>query len=275
MVHRRAALSAVKRRSAAAAGGGRTELVQSLARGLALLDSLAESPGGISLTDLCQQVGLSVSTAHRLLTTLEGHRYVRCDPGTRQWSIGVQAFIVGSAFVKVRNLVEIARPHMRALMENSGETANLAVLDGAEVVFLAQVECRQMMRALAFPGIHVPLHCSAVGKALLAVLPDPVLANVLRRHGLPRFTPKTITTLAQLRRELGQVQRRGYAVDDQEHSIGLRCVAAVIYDENREAASAISLSGPAIRIPDERVPLLGDLVRKTADAITAAYGGNP
>jgi IclR family transcriptional regulator, acetate operon repressor len=266
--------SASGRRKRGGAANARAGIVQSLARGLALLDSLAESPGGISLTDLCQQVGLSVSTAHRLLTTLEEHGYVRCDPASRFWSVAVQAFIVGSAFVKARNLVEIARPHMRALMEDSGETANLAVLDGVEAVFLAQVECRQMMRALAFPGIRVPLHCSAVGKALLAALPDPILAEVLRRKGLPRFTPKTITTLVALRRELDEVQRCGYAIDDQEHSVGLRCVAAVIYDENRQPAGAVSLSGPAIRIPDERIPSLGAVVCRTAEIITGAYGGN-
>lgn len=270
MVHGR-----VGRRRTTPAASGRGELVQSLARGLALLDSLAESPAGISLTDLCQQVGLSVSTAHRLLTTLEQQRYVRCDPATRRWSVGVQAFISGSAFVKARNLVEIARPQLRALMEESGETANLAVLDGVEIVFLAQVECRQMMRALAFPGIRVPLHCSAAGKALLAAMPDRVLTEVLRQRGLPRFTPKTITTLFQLRRDIEQVQQRGYAVDDQEHSIGLRCVAAVIHDENREPVGAVSLSGPAVRLPDERIAGLGARVRHATEIITAAYGGNP
>lgn len=269
MVHR----SATNRRSAAASGP-RGEFVQSLARGLALLDSLAEMPGGIALIDLCQRVGLSTSTAHRLLTTLEEHRYVRCDPGTRRWSIGVQAFIAGNGFAKARSLVEMARPQMHALMEESGETANLAVLDGVEVVFLAQVECRQMMRALAFPGMRVPPHCSAPGKALLAMLPEPVLAEVLRRRGLPRFTPRTITTLYRLREALEQTRAQGYAVDDQEHALGLRCVAAVVYDENRQPAGAMSLSGPAVRIPDERLAALGELVRRTAASVTETYGGH-
>jgi IclR family acetate operon transcriptional repressor len=257
-----------------APGPARTGLVQSLSRALGLLDSLAESPDGISLSDLSQQVGLSVSTTHRLLTTLEQQRYVRCDPATRRWSIGLQAFIVGSVFVKARDLLEIARPRMRGLMEESGETVNLAVLDGGEVIFLAQVECRQMMRALAPPGVRVPLHCSSLGKALLAALPEAEIGRILRQHGLPRLTPKTVTTVARLRADLAQARERGYALDDQEHSIGLRCVAAAVFDEHREQVGAVSLSGPAVRIPDERVAILGDLVRKTAASITAAYCGN-
>lgn len=253
---------------------GQTGLVQSLGRGLSLLDSLAESPDGISLSDLCQQVGLSVSTAHRLLTTLEQQGYVRCHPGTRHWSIAVQAFIVGSAFVKARDLLEIARPRMRGLMEESGETVNLAVLDGGEAVFLAQVECRQMMRALAPPGVRVPLHCSGVGKALLAALPEAEVGRILRQRGLPRLTPRTLTTVARLRADLKRTRESRYAMDDQEHSIGLRCIAAVILDEHRDPMGAVSLSGPAVRIPDERIAILGDLVRKTAEAITSAYGGN-
>jgi IclR family acetate operon transcriptional repressor len=249
-------------------------LVQSLGRGLALLGSLAESSDGIPLSDLCQQVGLPLSTAHRLLTTLEQQRYVRCDPKTRYWSIGVQAFIVGSAFVKARDLIEIARPRMRGLMEESGETINLAVLDGGEAVFLAQVECRQMMRALAPPGVRIPVHCSSAGKALLATLPETEVARILRKHGLPRLTPRTLTTLARLREDIECTRKRGYSIDDQEHSIGLRCVAAVVLDEHQEPVGAVSVSGPAVRIPDERIAILGDLVRKTAHAVTLAYGGN-
>jgi len=249
-------------------------LVQSLGRGLSLLDSLAECPEGVSLSDLCQQVGLSISTAHRLLTTLEQQGYVRCHPASRAWSIGVQAFIVGSAFIKARDLVEIARPHMRSLMEQSGETVNFAVIDGGEAVFLAQVQCRQMMRALAPPGVRVPLHCSGLGKALLAALPEPEVGNILRRHGLPRLTPRTLTTVARLRTELQRIRERGYALDDEEHSIGLRCVAAAVSDEHGEPAGAVSLSGPAVRLPDERIATLGTLVRETAEAIGAAFGGN-
>lgn len=256
------------------AGGNRVELVQSLARGLSLLDSLAESPMGVSLSDLCQQVGLSASTAHRLLTTLEERRYVRCHPQTRHWSIAVQAFIAGSAFAKARDLREIARPRMRILMEKSGETVNLGVIDGGEAVLLAQVECHQFMRAIAPPGVRIPVHSSAIGKALLSTLPEPDVARILREHGMPRLTPKTLITAARLRADLARAREVGYAIDDQEHSLGVRCVAAVIYNEHREALGAVSLSGPAVRLTDERMPSLGSLIRETADAIAEAYCGN-
>ncbi len=260
-------------RAPAGAPQERSDQVQSLVRALTLLNRLADADGGVSLTEVAQQVGLSPSTAHRLLTTLEQERFVHYDTERRLWSVGVQAFATGNAFLKTRDLVALARPHMRALMEDSEETVNLAVEDEFAAVYLAQVECRQMMRSFARPGGRVPLHCSSVGKALLSAIPDSLLSKILHRQGLPRVTVKTINTAAALREDLARSRARGYAVDDEEHAVGLRCIAAVIFDENAEAAAAISLSGPMARIPDERIPVLGALVRKKAAAITAQFGG--
>jgi len=251
----------------------RSDQVQSLARALAILNRLAAAEEGTTLTEVAQQVGLSASTAHRLLTTLEGERYVHFDPERRLWSVGVQAFVAGSGFLKTRSLAAAARPHMRALMEDGGETVNLAVEDEGEAVYLAQVECRQMMRAFARPGGRVPLHCSSVGKALLSAMPDADLARVLHRHGLARVTVKTITTTPALRADLAAIRARGYAVDDEEHAVGLRCIAAVVFNEAADPVAAMSLSGPMARIPDERIPVLGELVRRKADAATAGLGG--
>lgn len=247
--------------------------VQSLVRALTIINRLSESDDGAGLTELAQQVGLSTSTAHRLLTTLEEERFVRFDPERKLWSVGVQAFVAGSAFVRTRSMVGVARPHMRFLMEESGETVNLAAADDAQAVFLAQVECRQMMRALSTPGSRVPLHCSGVGKALLAAMPDAAVGKVLHRTGLSRLTQKTLATPAALRDDLVRIRERGYAIDDEEHAIGLRCVAAVVHDEHGEPAGAISLSGPMARIGDERLPVLGALVRQVASVITRDFGG--
>jgi len=261
------------RKSAQPSKPERSDQVQSLVRALTLVNRLAAADEGITLPEVAQQVGLSPSTAHRLLTTLEQERYVHFDAERRLWSVGVQAFVAGSAFLKTRSLVGTARPHMRALMEESEETVNLAVEDQAEAIYLSQVECRQMMRAFARPGGRVPLHCSGVGKALLSAMPDGDLAKILHRQGLSRVTVKTINTTPALRGDLAQARARGYAIDDEEHAVGMRCVAAVVFNEGAEPVAAVSLSGPMARIPDERIPLLGDLVRRRADAITVQLGG--
>lgn len=252
----------------------RSDQVQSLVRALGILNRLANADDGVTLTEIAQQVGLSPSTAHRLLTTLEQERYVHFNAEQKLWSVGVQAFVAGNAFLKTRNLVAAARPHMRALMEESEETVNLAVEDQFEAIYLSQIECRQMMRAFARPGGRVPLHCSSVGKALMSAMSEGDLSKVLRQKGLPRVTVKSLNTTTALREDLITARHRGYAIDDEEHAVGLRCIAAVIFNEASDAVAAVSLSGPMARISDERIPLLGDLVRRKADAITSQIGGN-
>ena len=258
-------------RSAAARSSG--DPVQSLVRALALLNRIADAPdAGASLTELAQQVGLPASTAHRLLTTLEQERFVRFDHDGRLWSVGVQAFVAGCAFTKTRSLTALARPHMRQLMEESGETVNLAVEDEGRAVYLAQVECRQMMRAFARPGSRVPLHCSGVGKAILSGASDKSLAKTLHRHGMPRLTVKTLTSTTALRADLERTRAAGYAIDDEEHAVGLRCIAAPIFDETGDVVGAVSASGPMARIVDERVAPLGVLVLAAARAVSAEMG---
>ena len=254
----------------------RGDQVQSLVRALSIMNRLADNGGdGATLTELAQQVGLSSSTAHRLLTTLEQERYLHFDTVQRLWRVGVQAFVVGNAFLTNRNLVAAARPHMRLLMEESGETVNLAVEDQGQAVYLSQVECRQMMRAFARPGGRVPLHCSSVGKALLATMSDGDVAKILHNQGLARLTVKTLGTTGALKDDLDRSRARGFAIDDEEHAVGLRCIAAPIFNENAEPLAAVSVSGPVARILDERIGLLGTVVRRHADAITASLGGRP
>lgn len=258
---------------AAANAADRGGQVQVLTRALSILNLLAQSESGLSLTEVAQATGLAGSTAHRLLTSLEAERYVRFDAEVRLWSVGVQAFIAGSGFLKTRNVVQMARPHMRILMERSGETVNLAVEDGGLAVYLSQVECREMMRSFARLGARVPMHCSGVGKALLSALSAVDLTRVLARHGLAAMTPRTLTDEAALRADLEAIRVRGYAVDDEEHAVGLRCVAAVVFNEHGDPACAISLAGPMARMTDARMPQLGELVRETAGRVMAEIGG--
>lgn len=246
---------------------------QSLNRALALLERLAEAERGSSLTDLSQQLGLPPATTHRLLNTFEQLGYVQHSAEFGVWFIGVKAFIVGSAFLNRRDIVATARPFMHRLMEESGETVNLAILDDGEVVFISQVESREMMRMIVQLGSHAPIHASGAGKALLATLSDQEVASILQKRGLKRYTASTIDNPARLRAELADIKRLGYSTDDEEHAIGLRCVAAAIYDEFSDPLAAISLSGPKARITDNRLPELGALVTRLAAAITQNLGG--
>lgn len=248
--------------------------VKSLDKALALLEQIGETEDGLALSDLAQRVGLPPSTAHRLLTTLERRRFVQFDNSQRRWCIGVQCFTVGSAFLPRRDLVRTALPFMRQLMETSGETVNLAVESNGEAVFLAHVESNEMMRASSRPGSRVPLHGSAVGKAIMSFMPEREVTRILHKQGLRRLTPNTIVSPTQLRLALGEVREKGYAFDNEEHAFGVRCVAAPVFDERGEAVAAISLLGPATRLNDERVPDLGARVRDMARSITAELGGH-
>lgn len=249
--------------------------VQSLVRALSILSALAESDDGMTLTEISQQVKLPPSTAHRLLTTMQHERYVSFDSERTLWFVGVQAFSVGNAFTKNRNLSQIARPYMRALMEDSGETVNLAVADGGEVIFLSQVECRKMMRALVTPGRRALMHCSGVGKALLAFLPEEELDAIIAQHGLPKLTDRTLVLEQDLKRDLERSRQLGYAFDDEEHAVGLRCVAGVVRDETGNAIAALSLSGPAARISDDKIEQFGLKVRRVCADLSREYGGVP
>ena len=251
----------------------RSGQVQSLSRALSILNTLAESDGGFSLSDLALTVGLAPSTTHRLLTTLQNERYVAFDAERRVWNVGVQAFQTGNAFLKTRDLVSLARPLMRRLMETSGETVNLGIFDHGEVIYLAQVECLKLMRAITRPGGRVPMHCSGIGKALLAWISDREVNSILHARGLQRITSTTIDTPAKLREDLEKIRERGFSFDDEENGIGLRCVASVVFNENGMPLAGISLSGPTARLKDDRIQILGASVVEAANRITQAMGG--
>lgn len=247
--------------------------VQALSRALALLEHLARTEQGETLSALARRAGLAASTAHRLLNTLAAHGFAAQDGQSGRWQVGIRAFAVGNAFLGTHDFVRAARPFMEQLMEAAGESVNLAVLDEGDAVFVAQVECRQMMRMLARPGSRAPAHASAVGKALLATLGESALEHLLGNEPLARYTPSSILGHAALRADLQRARDLGYAVDDEEHAVGLRCLAATIHDHRAAALAALSVSGPRARIDEARMARLGELVRDAADRLTSALGG--
>jgi IclR family transcriptional regulator, acetate operon repressor len=247
--------------------------VQSVDRALLIIETLAEDDEGYRLTDLAVRTGLSPSTVHRLLTTLEKRRFVQFDRGESTWHIGAQSFTVGSTFVRRRNFVTQALPYLRKLRDQTRETANLAVVDDGAMVVLSRLESREIMRSVTKVGGRVPMAASGLGKALLATYSEQDVFAIIQRDGMPRLTSKSIVRAGELCKSLHDIRRQGYSVDDEEALIGLRCVSAVVYDDCSEPLAAISVSGKASRVPNDRLPVLGRLVQEVAAELTTALGG--
>jgi IclR family transcriptional regulator, acetate operon repressor len=247
--------------------------VQSLRRALSIMKAIAAAGDGATLTEIARATNLASSTAHRLLTTLQQDRFVQFKPDGARWLVGVDAFRVGSAFLAARDIAKGARPFLRRLMEQSGETANLAVLSDDMAVYVEQVESLQTVRAICKPGGRVVLHSSSLGKSMLAAMRTEEVARILNAREMTRFTRKTIDTPARMAINLSEVRSLGYAIDDEEHSPGLRCVAAAVLNERGEPIGAVSISGPTMRVVRERLPQIGSLVRSIAREITLELGG--
>lgn len=254
----------------------KTGSVQSLRRALSIMKMIASSSDGATLTEIARATNLAPSTVHRLLTTLQQDRFAQFRSDGGRWRIGVDAFTVGSAFMGVRDIAKGARPLLRRLMEESGETANLAILSDDMAVYMEQVESRQTMRAICKPGGRAVLHSTSLGKSMLAAMRPNEVNRILAARGMTQFTRKTIDTPADMAIYLVGVRALGYAIDDEEYTPGLRCVAAAVLNEHSEPIGAISISGPAIRVARERLPQLGSLVRSIAGELTRELGGrNP
>src|SRR5688572_90779 len=204
--------------------------VQALDRGLNILAIVADGDA-LSLSEIAAKSGTAATTAYRMLTTLAAHGMVEFDPGGQLWSVGVETYRMGSAFLRRRKLVDRARTVMQELMETTGETANLGVAEDDCVVFVSQVETHQAIRAFFRPGTRSTFHASGIGKAILAHLPAERVGSIIRKAGLEAFTPKTLADPAALARDLDEIRARGWSVDDEERHPGMRCVAAAIFNE--------------------------------------------
>ncbi len=217
--------------------------VQSVERAFQLLEALADSGGVATLSELSGTSGLPMPTIHRLVRTLAQQGYVRQDTA-RRYTLGPRLIRLGETAGRL--LGSWARPYLAELMEATGETANLAVLEGGEVVYVGQVQSRRSMRMFTEVGRRVQPHCTGVGKALLAQLPEDEARAVLGTQPLPAHTSYTVTDPKQLLTQLALAREAGYVVDDQEQEIGVRCIAVAV--PGAPTPTALSVSGPEARI---------------------------
>jgi len=246
--------------------------VQVLDRAVGLLEALAGAEDGLGLLELSEHVGLHKSTVHRLLMVLERHRLVEKKSPSGRYGLGLKLFELGSRVMRDFGLSERARPHLERLAGESGETAHLCILDDGEVLYLQKVEPSRSVRVPSSVGRRNPAHCTSVGKALLAFLPEKAVDAIVRRRGLKSFTRNTLTTPIQLRRELALVRNRGYAVDDEEIEEGLVCVGAPVRDSSGEVIASISVAGPAFRLTRQKVPMIAAIVTRVAEDFSAELG---
>ena len=220
----------------------------SVRRALSILDYLAHHPGEHGVRSLAASLEITPSTAFRLLDAMHELGFVRQDPATERYSIGLKAVQLGLSALGGLDITSVAPGRLRVLVEETGESAFVAVLDDTEIVYLLKAEGQRAIRTTAVLGSRRPTHCTALGKSLLAALPPEQASQLLSRAGLPRMTSHTITDLERLREELAYVRAQGYAVDRQEVEEGLMCVAAVIRDHLGRPAAALSVAGPIERI---------------------------
>jgi IclR family acetate operon transcriptional repressor len=245
--------------------------IKSLDRAMELFEHLSETPGA-TLSELAADLGQAPATVYRILVTLEGRGLVEFDAAAQLWHIGPRAFLIGARFLRRTSLVDRARPILRALMEDTGETANLGIARDAHVLFVSQVETHASIRAFFPPGTLSPMHASGIGKALLSQMSEDRLARLLAAHPRERFTDKTLTDPQPLIADLAQSRARGFAIDDEEKTDGMRCIAAPVFDLHGEAVAGLSVSGPSTRVTPRDVPRLADAVMRAAATLSAAMG---
>jgi IclR family acetate operon transcriptional repressor len=241
----------------------RSGSVQSLGRAFGLLETIADHGGMMGLSQLATESGLPLPTIHRLARTLVELGYLHQE-SSRRYVLGPKLIRLGESSSKMLSLW--ARPHLAQLVDELGESANLAMLDGDQIVYVAQVPSRHSMRMFTEVGRRVLPHCTAVGKALMAEMPIGDVREILQRTGTPKQTENTITDLDEFAKNLEWTASHGYAVDEGEQEVGVRCVAVAV--PNVSSRLAISVSGPAERMTDGVIDRAVPLLNKAGAALS-------
>lgn len=236
--------------------------IQSLARGLKILEMLATARDGVSITELAENLDVDKGSASRLVQTLAKYGYAEKDMNTQRYRLGPHVVKLSQRLLAQMSLRDEAKPFLHKLVDSTNECAHLAILARGQAFYLDQVESSATLRVNADIGTLAPLHCTALGKALLA------FGNASVPVELHAHTPRTIVDPELLQTHMERVRRQGYALDDEEYTIGVRCAAAPVYDISGKVVGAIGISGPANRMTLERLPDLAAKVVETAQAFS-------
>jgi DNA-binding IclR family transcriptional regulator len=248
--------------------------IQSVGRAFAILEQFSRDERTLGLTVLANRVGLHKSTCFGLLHTLQQLGYIQQDADTGHYSLGLKAFELGQAYIDGLDLRYITRPFLSQVLDKTQETVHLVVAEGRRAVYIDKVESPHAMTISSRIGQEAKLHCTGVGKVLLAYMGKEDLDEVVSK-GLEHYTEHTITDERQLIEHLQKIRECGYGTDDQERELGLRCVAAPIFNARKQAIAAVSISGPSSRITYEKQRELSQIIRQATQEISRKLGYHP
>jgi len=247
--------------------------IQSLGRGLQILEVFSEASPSLTLTEIASTVDLDKSTVFRFVYTLESLGYLERDPETKQYRPGLKVLHLGFASLNSLEMAQIARPYLKALSDECGETTNMTIRDGAEIVYVARNKTQQIISVNLHLGSRLPVYCASMGKAQLIDFSRQELCELLGEGPYSKRGPNTIITLNGLAAELDEVRRQGYAINDEELTAGLRSVGAPVRGAGGQVVAAINISVPSIRVSRQELKaVLAPMVVDTAHQISLALG---
>lgn len=248
-------------------------LTLTVMKAMDILDCLGRAQTPLAASELGHRLKMPRSTAYRLLATLSMGGYVAQDlENPEKYRLGFKIVELASSLLDSIELRQQAAPFLRELRDYANEVVHLVALDNGRVAYIDKLECSQAVRMHSFIGRQGFVHCTAVGKAMLACLPESSVARIVDQNGLPALTAHTITDAASLHRELEVVRQQGYAIDNLENEEGIRCVGAPILNHESKPVAALSVSGPSFRLTLERAEELGQAVRSTAWNVSRQLG---
>ncbi len=248
--------------------------LSSVANAIRLTKAFSESEYEMGISALATRLGLAKSTVHRLASTLVEYDILEQNRETGKYRLGLALFELGTLVRRKMDAASESQAQIHALADSSGETVQLAILDHLSVLYIRIRESRQAVRMSSGLGSRAPAHCTSVGKALLAYQPPEIVQQVID-NGLKRYTVNTITERAALLEELASIRSRGYAIDDEEIEVGLRCIAAPIRDPSGPVVAAISVAAPVQRMSKKNVQTTVPSVVAAAEAISRRMGYIP
>lgn len=232
-----------------------------VARTLAILEALDSTRRGLNISEMSRKLGFPKSSVHVLMSTLEQLGYIQKDQGTNAYFLGLKAYAFGRGMMNNLSLAELALPHMRALVNELKLTSHLAVLDKDQGIYIQKVESPSLICFDTYIGRRMDLHCTGVGKVILAYESNDVLKRFFAKKSFIRYTKNTITSLRKLRQELNRVRESGFAIDDEEEELEVRCVAVPVFDRGGKFTAALSVTGTLGQLPSADIPAVANALK--------------